>query len=124
MGQSVAWCRKNISVREFNCWIHRINEERQQEIKEATEPDKSDYYSMQIAAEVRMLRYTMSGKRKEVHLKDFILRSKEQEETEAKDSIEKQTKLAQSAVVSRLQASGANVAMPDFTKWQQQLMKS
>lgn len=114
----VAECRKRVSMREYRCWVHRINKERKQETERVLEPDLTHYYLMQVAAEIRLLRFAKAKSSKEVKLSDFVLKPKDEPDipTAARNS--------QEAWMQRFRQSGHKVKAPDFSQWQQQLMKS
>jgi len=119
---TVAECQSKMTLREYNAWIYRINKEIEQKDKDRAVPSLTDWYLMQINAELRSAIYSYDGIKKPITLNDFILSDSTEEVDQEEEEI---VKFAETNWVQRynLASSDNSLKTPDFEKWQQQLMK-
>lgn len=66
LGMSLEECQRKISHREFLSWCLWLRDDRKQ-------PDRKEWYLIQLTMEVRLLRYAMAKINKRVSAKELII---------------------------------------------------
>lgn len=72
LGQSLRWCKENISYTEFLTWQAWFR-------KDFNRPSRSDFYLMQIAYELRRAIAAFAGNKGKLSLNDFKLTFKDKQ---------------------------------------------
>ena len=123
---SVNRCMQEVSPTEYKVWMYRFKEKIKFEKKYGNQPNKADYYAMQIAAEVKKLRYAFYKMDIDVPIGSMKLvaeddaDNQEQQTTSTKPVKQKQAKTINALGQARIIARVPGATMPDFEKWRVQ----